>query len=244
MIDWDYSENLTKDKIINLTYKFMENLKKSALNIKKITFRFYETDNGLHAFCTSQTFNHDNYTTHQIMLAMNCDPMYVAFVKLRGFAIRMTPKVTKINKNGTPQYINDGNPSFNQFVQRPLLDDNGNQIVIGDKDEIFSLVNLANFIYQSQRKIIGIENIVYRLQDNDYSILKEITDIVKNEYDKYQTKYIINTKLNPFFKQGISKYVEITEREYNEHKSILINPIKIKDSDKKLNLKYNMLPKF
>jgi hypothetical protein len=253
MIDWDYSDCLNKDKIIKLTHKFIENLEKSLLGIKNIAFRFYETDNGLHAFCTSHYFNHNNYVTQQIMLAMNCDPMYVGFVKLRGFAMRMTPKVTKTNKiSDLPKYIIDEQSSLTQFVQRPLLDENDEPVVIGNGTENISIVELTKFIYNSQHKITLIPDIVKKLQRDDIKTLSEITDIVKTEYKKFQTRILLPIKDNEELKiakipkNNHSAYVEITEEEAKKFcdRDKIKKYIKIVKSDKKLKFTYGMLPKF
>lgn len=67
-------------------------LKEFCKQNKDYLFQIYKTRKGYHAFCMSHRFDAKKYKTQLFMLQMNCDPMYVAFSKLRDFSIRLSHK--------------------------------------------------------------------------------------------------------------------------------------------------------
>ena len=77
---------------------------------RMLRFTVYETNKGLHAFCTSHRLKWDCEATHQIMRSAiawidGVDKYYFAFSKTRAFSMRLSPKFS------------------GDFVRRPWTDD-------------------------------------------------------------------------------------------------------------------------
>jgi hypothetical protein len=83
VLDWDECE--LKD-IKNLLTN-----NKTCIDLGLI-FRIYQTYNGYHAYCTNKFFNHESFGLLQLMYTLQCDPMYISFVKHYGFIVRLSSK--------------------------------------------------------------------------------------------------------------------------------------------------------
>lgn len=59
---------------------------------RNLKFRLYETDAGLHGYCTSKTFRHEDSRSWSRLQGMHCDEIYIAFSAFRGFSVRVSPK--------------------------------------------------------------------------------------------------------------------------------------------------------
>ena len=216
VVDWDYPAvppiagdiGLQMDTILQIVRQYCANV--SRLYGLKLTFRMYKTDNGVHAFCTSHTFPHGTGTTMDTMIALCCDPDYIAFTHLRGFSLRMSPKVTTkakllVHTRYTPV------ESAEQFIQEPLLNDKGSTLVIGDGTENSALVSLVEFTYNVQKKVLKVENLhakltsipsdKERMSTEHHAFLDHIREIVLRDYTEMEQKlekpvaYCVNTKI-------------------------------------------------
>jgi hypothetical protein len=123
------------------------------------------------------------------MMAMCCDPAYIAFTELRGYSLRLTPKVT-FRKNG--KYVLDPSPPMHQFVQRPLLlPDGTNVIAEHGAVENPGLVDVVNMVYFIQRELLTLPRLEQRLQERDERLLVEIGDIATSFYSQLLEKTIL-----------------------------------------------------
>mmetsp|Transcript_65962 Transcript_65962/g.121720 ORF Transcript_65962/g.121720 Transcript_65962/m.121720 type:complete len:578 (+) Transcript_65962:98-1831(+) len=105
-----------------------------------LTFRLYETDRGMHAYCTSETFNFRDEQTWKLMKDMQCDLYYIAFVAFRGFAMRLSPKPYVDVDIRLPIQKSD----FNQeFVKRPWQVER-----VGGAPENCALVAMVDMTWQ------------------------------------------------------------------------------------------------
>jgi hypothetical protein len=193
-IDWDFTDTMRTPEVTGLVVQFLENLElfndeedkaeRDALKFrsKPLAFRMYETDNGIHAFCTSHAFPHSGSDATRIMMAMCCDPAYIAFTQLRGYSLRLTPKVTK-RENG--RYVLDADFARHQFVQRPLAvyKDGSNVIAAPGAVENQGLIDAVDMVYRIQRDILKIPKLEQRLQRRDPDVLHEIKEIASATYD-------------------------------------------------------------
>lgn len=60
----------------------------------ELTLRLFETDHGMHGYCTSKTFHWRDGEVQEIMSDLeDCDKLYIAFVAHRGFSWRVSPKL-------------------------------------------------------------------------------------------------------------------------------------------------------
>eukprot|EP00927_Polykrikos_kofoidii_P047796 TRINITY_DN4207_c0_g1_i1.p1 TRINITY_DN4207_c0_g1~~TRINITY_DN4207_c0_g1_i1.p1 ORF type:complete len:599 (-),score=79.65 TRINITY_DN4207_c0_g1_i1:20-1816(-) len=89
---------------------------------KRLMFRLYETDAGMHGYCTSQTFHHTKEATWTLMKEMSCDEMYVAFAAFRGFASRISPKAMQSAESWERREAKSKSDFDSEFVKKPWLD--------------------------------------------------------------------------------------------------------------------------
>jgi hypothetical protein len=193
-IDWDFTDTMKRPQVVSLVRQFLTNLQlfedeedkaaREALQFRSrpLAFRMYETDNGIHAFCTSHTFPHSGADATRIMLAMCCDPAYIAFTQLRGYSLRLTPKVTKRENK---RYVIDPEYPRHQFVQRPLaVNADGSNLIAGaGAVENQGIVDVVDMVYRIQRRLLGIPKLEEQLQKRSASVLTLIKAIATTAYD-------------------------------------------------------------
>jgi hypothetical protein len=178
--DWDYSETLKKDNVVNLVHQFIRNVgrmePRARFRPKPLAFRMFETDNGMHAFCTSSTFPYPAQETQRLGVSLCADSAYIAFVRLRGFSLRLTPKVTARNKEkGGPAYVLDPSVPRTQFVQRPYTAEP--VIAAPGATENAGLVTVVNYVYNLQRHILRLPGLYERMmlpEGVDPTLLRDI----------------------------------------------------------------------
>lgn len=69
-------------------------------------FHIYETYNGYHVFIMSQKYNHNNMTSYNIMMSLDCDKNYCNFSYKNGYKIRLNKKIGR-NEKFVSRYISD-----------------------------------------------------------------------------------------------------------------------------------------
>lgn len=178
--DWDYSDTLQRDNVVNLVHQFLNNVQRmearGRFRRNPLAFRMFETDNGMHAFCTSNTFPYPVQETQRLGISLCADSAYIAFVRMRGFSLRLTPKVTRRNKApGEAPYVLDPTVSRTQFVQRPYAP--APVIAAPGAKENEGLVAVVNYVYDLQRHILALPNLYERMMmpdGTDPSLFKDI----------------------------------------------------------------------
>jgi hypothetical protein len=81
--DWDHIE--------------LNEIKQLLLKFPELSFRIYKTNKGYHGYCTNKLFDHYQFSTHQLMYKLQCDPWYISFCKLYGFIVRISPKLNRVD---------------------------------------------------------------------------------------------------------------------------------------------------
>ncbi len=135
------------------------------------------------------------------MTSTCCDPWYTAFSRIRGYSLRLSPKVTKSNpdKSSKDHYIDDPSPKPNQFVQRPLLNPDGSQLMMSQRSgcvENPAIISILHFLTNVQNYITSIPNIVDKLKSMDEGMLDEVTQYTKMEYNLLLIDYYIVSNKN------------------------------------------------
>eukprot|EP00928_Gymnodinium_smaydae_P020060 TRINITY_DN17746_c0_g1_i1.p1 TRINITY_DN17746_c0_g1~~TRINITY_DN17746_c0_g1_i1.p1 ORF type:complete len:407 (+),score=40.03 TRINITY_DN17746_c0_g1_i1:98-1318(+) len=107
-----------------------------------LTFRLFETDHGMHAYCTSKPFHWKDPSVRELMSEIeSCDRLYIAFVAHRGFSWRISPKL--FSKLGREKRVPLSKEEFsNSFVKRPW----GSKARVGNAAEdpaLWAVVKMA-----------------------------------------------------------------------------------------------------
>jgi hypothetical protein len=150
MLDWDVGDGIRKLDAIKILRRFIESQsgmpEKNRLFKKTPCFKLYETDNGVHAYLISHRVNHQSELSAKLMIEVCSDVDYAVMSRLRGFSVRLTPKVFK---NGKYLPIEDVE---GQFIQSPFSD----ITYLGDTNNIDPyLEGLVDIIYKIQQHILS-----------------------------------------------------------------------------------------
>jgi hypothetical protein len=90
MIDFDFKEGFTLEMAFKGLQDYTKAMKKAG---EELLFSCYYTDRGLHAFLANQKVDHLSDKALAIMVDLHNDKDYIGFVVIKGFCIRLSPKV-------------------------------------------------------------------------------------------------------------------------------------------------------
>eukprot|EP00928_Gymnodinium_smaydae_P011541 TRINITY_DN14246_c0_g4_i1.p1 TRINITY_DN14246_c0_g4~~TRINITY_DN14246_c0_g4_i1.p1 ORF type:complete len:519 (+),score=77.68 TRINITY_DN14246_c0_g4_i1:157-1713(+) len=162
-IDIDEKDGMSKREASEL-------IRKKATS-KGLKFRLYETDHGLHAYCTSKIFGSKERETWSLMEDMHCDQFYIACSAVNGFSYRLAPKTLEEVDRRSPM---SKDAFMKQFVKKPW---NENPVV-GKGKENQALVSLVNMLEELAKFTIGIPELYEKINSNiDVDdVLREVTN--------------------------------------------------------------------
>ena len=84
IIDYDCKNGQSKESLKNELVIYLQKF--------PYTFLLYETFNGYHAYIVSHKMLHCKHTTINILQDLNCDPIYIGYVRKVGFVVRLNKK--------------------------------------------------------------------------------------------------------------------------------------------------------
>lgn len=185
MLDWDIVPGFGKSEAIDVLERFVESQENITENNRVLKtgmcFKIYETDNGIHAYLISHRVPHNSLVSTRIMIEVCSDIQYAAMSIMRGFSIRLTPKVFGKGKYFTREVM------ASQFVQSP-----GYYGVeyIGDTSNINpALEAMVDTIYETQQHILSYDpDLIYNtLINRDLDIINEWGQFL---FKRYISKHI------------------------------------------------------
>lgn len=199
MMDWDVKDGFPKvvpAQMLNRYLHYSDSQpKEERLVSTPMTFKMYETDNGVHAFCVSHRLPYDLKRENmvlskplEIMRHVCVDVWYIAFVMNRGFSIRIGPKV--INKNrgkGQQDTLKSEQEVSSQFVQKLGVELPGSdeRLVYLGNGKISPYLNaVTDFIFNVQQYVLKIPNLRIRTLQDAEALSIEMGDVVKRMYDR------------------------------------------------------------
>lgn len=214
MGDWDVKEGYPKDlppKIIETYFQDEKTRMPSNERLFKIypRFKWYESDNGTHGFLVSGDLNYnerfsDPYKISRPLVLMQrlcVDGWYIAFVKFRGYSIRVGPKFGDRPNAANAPIGEDGFPLLNyksreevesQFVQNEGVFDSEKQervFYTGEGPIDPYLDSLTDFIMDIKQKILEYPDLYQRIQDNLIEVSGDLGELVKESYDRICRQY-------------------------------------------------------
>jgi len=131
----------------------VELIEATALS-KGLKFRIYETDRGIHAYCTSRVFHFREKSTLMLMNDFKCDKFYTAFVAHRGFTFRISPKNFQAKEDVDAQSPKPADEFETEYVKKPWI-----KPVVGSAPEDPALVLMADMSYKLVQFILGQPNL-------------------------------------------------------------------------------------
>ena len=130
VLDWDIPK-ISKLNNIQILKNELLNKIKNILSTVPYTFYIYETFNGYHGYCVSQSFSSSDYKTWTLMRNLECDNFYIGFTKSVGFVIRMNKK-----PNRDEEFVERFITKINDYPVIPHLDN-----LIKIKDCVINSIN-------------------------------------------------------------------------------------------------------
>jgi hypothetical protein len=225
MLDWDVKDGFPKAAPAQMLSRYLT-LSKTLPKLEKIiqtpmAFRCLETDNGIHSFCVSHFMPYDVDTGAilspplEIMHNTCVDAWYIAFVKTRGFSIRMGPKIINRARGlGQSDTMKTAEEIQSQFIQK-----NG-VVVPGRSDRLVYLGEgivdpyldaLVDFIYDMQQYILQIPDLPRRILEDPDGLSVEMGEVVKATYDR-DVRPLENPDNDPKLAQNFENDYEWADR--------------------------------
>lgn len=90
MIDFDFKFGFDEEKIYRLIRTYTDFMHSNGYDM---LFQVYRTDRGVHAFLINRYSYFTSEESLQIMMDMCSDTDYIAFSQVRGFCVRVSPKI-------------------------------------------------------------------------------------------------------------------------------------------------------
>lgn len=198
MLDWDVKDGFPKivpAQMLNRYLRIMKTLPRleQAIDVP-MTFKMYETDNGIHSFCVSHFMPYDLggeallSPPLEIMHNTCVDAWYIAFVKTRGYSIRIGPKIINRNRGvGESDTMKSSEEVASQFVQKLGVEVPGRTdriIYLGEGIIDPYLDAVTDFIYYVQQYVLKIQDLPRRILNEPESLSIEMGEVVKDMYDQ------------------------------------------------------------
>lgn len=191
MIDFDNKDGFTKEKAIDYIKTYTECMKRD--HNYDMLFQMYETDRGIHAFLVNRQINFILENALQIMIDLCSDPMYIGYSEVRGFCIRLSPKI---------KYVTDVQGHVNkEFIAKEIEDNfligHGEPLEYSQKILDFHM-NMINFLGNLYR------NNLREFTEKRYIPESDTFDIFPSESMFHLIAKQINNELKSFnlFKKG------------------------------------------
>lgn len=135
----------------------------SQADRRKLKFRLYETDHGIHAYCTSRRFFFKDREAWSLMADLECDEYYIAFCAVNGFSVRLSPKTFPSAMEEVDRRHAIPKAQFDsQFVKRPWTP----QPVVGKGKENLALVAVVDMTGRLSEFIRCMPSLYERVNSN------------------------------------------------------------------------------
>lgn len=213
MIDFDEKEGISKNKAIELIREYTNDLHEKGFDL---LFYMFETDRGMHAFIVNQYIDYFSEEALHIMIDTCTDEMYIGYVEVKGFCVRLGPKVKLLPKEGeTLQDIVD-----KEFIARPAV---GKDFKIGygkpipEIEDILDFhLDMINWFTEQYRKNLNMltkKRYIYETDSFDIappeSFIHEVSEVINKKLQKYN---ILRNKSE--FERRIRPKIRTDRRDY------------------------------
>lgn len=155
MLDFDIQPGFSKDNAVQVLERFLESqagvIENERLFKRTPCFKIYETDNGVHAFLLSEFIPHNTDKASRIMIEVCSDLNYAAMTRMKGYSVRLTPKIYVNRKYVEKEYVKT------QFIQREGLEVNRELVTyVGDRERCIPYIeDYANMLLEMQKYIMS-----------------------------------------------------------------------------------------
>ena len=122
MIDFDNKDGWYLDNVIERLKQYTKDEKAKGI---EYLFEIYETDRGVHAFIINRLIEYTSEEALNIMINLKSDEIYIGYVEVRGYCVRLNPKINMLNTD--------------EFIAKPT------DIIIGYGEEIPYIHNVLQF---------------------------------------------------------------------------------------------------
>ena len=145
MIDFDFKDGYTEESSLEIVRKYTEYM--YVVKREEYMFKNYRSDRGVHSFLVNKKMDYLNPESVQIMIDMCNGPYYIGFTEVRGFCVRLGPKIDTVKPIDE---ILQG--VMKEFVSRPI---NGKDFRIGYGVPLEYTTNILRFKLDLTEVILG-----------------------------------------------------------------------------------------
>lgn len=202
MLDWDVKDGYPKDvpvQLVNTYLKIEKELpREDRIRQTPMVFHLMESDNGSHAYCVSHDLPYNEIPAKGSNLTMTpgfelmrrtcVDAWYIAFCKMRGYAIRVGPKVgERARTEGEVFAFKTPEQILKQFVQKDGIEVVGRDVrleYLGEGKANPYLDSLVMMILHLQQYTMKYPNLAERLVREPGEIAAELGEHAKMLYDR------------------------------------------------------------
>ena len=215
MVDYDNKDGWSQGKVVGHLTKYTEEMH-LKYNVDYL-FRLFETDRGVHAFLINRLVPYNSESALSIMNALEGDTMYVEFVRVRGYCVRLNPKLKDKSFDEVKVIINT------EFITRPLKIDIGYGKALPYIETILDFhLDMVNFfvdIYKSEEEEFIQQKYIPIIDSVGY-----LPSLKAFEHVKSQTIYLLKgnnlllgsgvyiSNNKPFVRNEIELYSQTTLR--------------------------------
>lgn len=185
MVDFDIKDGIARENVPAMLERFLAREaarpENDRITLSPMRFRLCDTDNGVHAFLVSHRISHDSNAALAIQWQLCSDPWYMAYCRVAGFHIRMSPKVL-VRRGALDALPQEAIES--QFVQKQTFEGTVRYVGDGRQDEF--LDQFVTFLADVQACIIRAEGQDFgrRLLADDPTTLEKASRITENLWRK------------------------------------------------------------
>lgn len=213
---------LTRDKAFDMLRKYTDHMHSLGIDL---LFETYDTDRGLHAFLVNIKMDYLSQNAMNVMIDLHNDADYIAFVKIRGFCIRIGPKFPQPPSGYVGNETDYIQQAINkEFVAKPV---EGTNAFIGYGEPLeyisnvlrvhLSLIRWFSQQYKERLQELRSKRYIEESDKYDYCPPKEFLDEVKAVtvhlltqagLKREETEYTVNIPYveREFPRRGITVY--------------------------------------
>lgn len=200
MLDWDVKDGFPKIVPAQMLNRYLVAMKTypraERITPTPMAFKMYETDNGVHAYCVSHFMPYDMESGSllspplEVMHNTCVDAWYIAFVKTRGYSIRVGPKVINRARGlGQSDTMKPPEEVRSQFVQKegvvvPGRKEDDRTVYLGEGQIVPYLDKVTDFILEIQKYVVQIPDLARRIIEEPEALSIEMGEVVKEIYDR------------------------------------------------------------
>jgi hypothetical protein len=210
MVDFDNKDGISNELAIKYIEEYTNKMNDDYGY--EMLFEMYETDRGVHAFLVNKLIDFTSPDAIRVMIDLCSDPVYIGYVEVRGFCIRLSPKIKNV--------LDISKTVREEFTARPM-----EKFRIGYGEVLKYSENVLKFHIRMVKKLseLYINNLdefiikTYIQESDTFDIFpsKEMFEYIKN-FVVHNLEKLELYKPNDTFKTNIRRKIDDNIKIYDQ----------------------------